>query len=63
MNFIFLDFPYSSFDVVGQAGFLKEQRNTLDIAIPSKLKHEVLEREKTIFSINKTLSRKFIYGY
>ena len=46
-----------------EIGLLQELKNTLKIDILDILNHPAIERERIVFTINKMLSKKFVYGY
>ena len=46
-----------------EIGLLQEMKNTLRIDKPHLHEHQAKEREKILFSINRMLSKKFVYGY
>jgi hypothetical protein len=46
-----------------EIGLLQEMKNTLKIDKPHLHEHQAKEREKILFSINRMLSKKFVYGY
>ncbi|MEK4973675.1 MmcB family DNA repair protein [Niallia sp. FSL R7-0648] len=46
-----------------EVGLLQDLKNTLKIEKPHLLIHQAIDREKVMFSINKVLSKKFVYGY
>ena len=46
-----------------EIGLLQEMKNTLRIDKPHLHEHQAKEREKILFSINRMLSKRFVYGY
>ncbi|MBZ5752747.1 hypothetical protein [Metabacillus rhizolycopersici] len=46
-----------------KVGLLQEMKNTLKVDKPHDLVHTTNDREKVCFTINKVLSKKFVYGY
>ncbi|XKK19915.1 MmcB family DNA repair protein [Bacillus sp. CB102A.1] len=45
------------------AGFLRKQKNTLEIHCETVMEHSVINREAIIFSIARAISKKSVYGY
>ncbi len=46
-----------------EVGLLQEMKNTLKVDKPHNHVHTANDREKIHFSISKSLSKKYVYGY
>ncbi|MEJ9125309.1 MmcB family DNA repair protein [Bacillus cereus] len=50
-------------DDKADAGFLRKQKNTIEVHCETVMEHSVANREAIIFSISRAISKKSVYGY